>query len=397
MEHVGIDLGSKESQVCIVTAQGTRRAATRCATKSLPKLFASLGPSRVVMETCSESAAASSLARAAGHEVAVVPSSIVRTLGVGARGIKTDERDAEVLAMASYRLPELPSVHVKRLDARDRLRMLGMRRRLVHARKLLVNGVKSYLRTLLLRVSSKADGLFTRKVREELTGASAGVPEDIELTLQMIERVTESIRTLDSSLEEAASQDVVAHQLMTVPGIGPITALTFQSTIDDPTRFESSAQVASYLGLVPGQDTTGFKIKRTGTIRAAPLELKALLVQCAWSMWRARPNDPLSLWARDIAERRGKRIAIVALARKLATIAWSMWRHGTKYDPSRGSTRRQQPAHSPTSTPLADVALAAVSSRPAAEPRPTDPPAPSAASSFARRAGVERRRAEAKP
>ena len=79
---------------------------------------------------------------------------------------------------------------------------------------------------------------------------------------------------------------------------------------------------------------------RTGsTLKAGPLYLKALLVQAAWSLWRTRPDEPMVVWARSIAEKRGKRIAIVALARKLATVMWAMWKHGTAYDPLRTTMR----------------------------------------------------------
>ncbi|MDD9942458.1 MAG: transposase [Myxococcales bacterium] len=89
----------------------------------------------------------------------------------------------------------------------------------------------------------------------------------------------------------------------------------------------------------PGEHTTGGKVVRTSTLKAGPRYLKAMLVQCAWSAWRTRPNDPMVLWARAIAERRGKRIAIVALARKLATVLWAVWRHDRPYDSSRAATR----------------------------------------------------------
>jgi transposase len=337
MEHVGIDLGSKESQVCVVSSSGQKVREVRVPTRQLERLLSKLEPSRIAMETCSESTAIAQIARRHHHEVRVVPSSLVRALGVGARGIKTDQRDAETLAMASHRLPDLPSVHIKQDHARERLRVLAMRRRLVEARKNLVNGIKSYLRTELLSISTRFTSAFTTHVRDVLTESPVGLAEDVALTLTMIEQLTEKIDVLDERLKQQAQNDEVTSLLMTIPGIGPITALTLQSTLDDPSRFESKANVASYLGLVPGEDTTGFRTKRTGTIHAAPLALKALLVQSAWSLWRTRKNEPLARWAQAIAERRGKRIAIVALARKLATIAWSMWKHGTKYDPTRAA------------------------------------------------------------
>jgi len=88
-----------------------------------------------------------------------------------------------------------------------------------------------------------------------------------------------------------------------------------------------------HLGLPTGSHLHSgmLTVKRTSSIKAGPLHLKALLVQSAWSMWRTRPNDPVVLWVRSLASKRGKRIAIVALARKIACIMWSMWRNETTY------------------------------------------------------------------
>jgi transposase len=167
-----------------------------------------------------------------------------------------------------------------------------------------------------------------------------GLSFAIESLLQTFDHLCEQIKNLDAQIEAVVKQDPTCTRLQQIPGVGPQVALAFTTHIDDPARFPDADRLASYLALVPGECTTGGKVVRTSTIKAGPSHLKALLVQASWSMWRARPNAPMVLWARGIAEKRGKRIAITALARKLATVMWSMWRHGASYDPLRASTAR---------------------------------------------------------
>jgi transposase len=276
----------------------------------------------------------------------VLPGQLVRALGVGARGIKTDQRDAEVLARASVRNEQLPSVHLRSERSRSRREVISARATLLQARKSLALSVKSWLRGRLMVLRGRASSKhFAEAVRAAALSQPEGLPAPLELLLQSFEQLCDQIEKLDEQAQQLADSDPVCQRLMTMPGVGPQVSLAFTTHLDDPQRFAASDQLASYLALVPGESTTGGKLKRTGTIHAGPLYLKALLVQSAWVMWRYRPNDPLVLWARAIADKRGKRIAIVALARKIATILWAMWKHQRSYEPQRASSvRAPQPA-----------------------------------------------------
>jgi transposase len=118
MNHVAIDLGGRESQICVRGADGTILEEKRHATRSLDKLMKQWPPSRIILETSAEAFRVADAAKAAGHEVRVVAATLVKTLGVGARGIKTDQRDARTLSEVSCRI-DLPSVHIP-TTARDR-------------------------------------------------------------------------------------------------------------------------------------------------------------------------------------------------------------------------------------------------------------------------------------
>ena len=124
---------------------------------------------------------------------------------------------------------------------------------------------------------------------------------------------------------------------MTVPGIGPVTAIRFRAALDDVTRFTSSHGVQSYLGLTPGESSSSERQRRTGITKAGPSAPRRMLIQCAWTAFRKHPNEPMVRWAMKIAERRGRFIAVVALARKLAGILFALWRDGTTYRSERSA------------------------------------------------------------
>jgi transposase len=295
----------------------------------------------IVMEACTQSRAVSRMALASNHEVRVVPGHLVRTLGVGARGIKTDDRDAQSLALASARLGELQGVHLRSDESVSRKELLATRQALVSARSSFAAACKSWLRGRILSVRGRASSRhFAEAFRRLAASHDEEIPLAIETLLEAYEDLCEKIERLDAELEELSHCDPVVERLMSMPGVGPVVATAFKAHVDDPRRFATSAELGSYLAVVPGEATTGGKIRRTGTIRAGCRYLKSLLIQAAWSMWRCRPTDPLVAWARALADRRGKRIAIVALARKISYVLWAMWKNAETYDPSRASTFR---------------------------------------------------------
>ena len=139
-------------------------------------------------------------------------------------------------------------------------------------------------------------------------------------------------------------------RMRTVCGVGTVVSTAFVSVIDCPRRFRSAHQVGSYVGLVPSEDTS-VKRKLGSITKEGNSYLRALLVQAAWGVMRSRGDDPLKVWAMRVAERRGRRVAAVALALLLAGIMWAIWRDGTVYEAQRvgqasaeGITREAQSA-----------------------------------------------------
>ena len=336
MDHIGIDLGGKDSQVCVRNSTGEITEEARRPTTELSRWLARQAPARVVLETCTEAFRLAGVAQRHGHEVRVVAATLVRLLGIGQRGLKNDVRDARTLSEASCRM-DLPSVHIPTVVSQEVKAICVSREALVRMRTQLVNRVRSYLRSRIgPRLRATPDTL-PAKVRRALLDDPEGLPAHLERVLVVLETLREQIAQADAELKALARADVRMRRLMTVPGVGPVTAARFVAALDDVERFPNAASVASYLGLIPGENTTGFRAKRTRLTRAGAPQVRWALGQAAWSLYLHRPHDPMVQWAKQVAARRGAQVAIMALARKLAHVLYALWKHGTTYDPTRGA------------------------------------------------------------
>ncbi len=165
------------------------------------------------------------------------------------------------------------------------------------------------------------------------------VPSHAERLLVAIEAITSQIKEADQQIRAIVKPHETCQILMTAPGVGPLTALRYVATLDDVSRFTTAHHVESYLGMTPGEDSSSTRKRRTHLTKAGPPQMRWLLVQAAWSAMRFAKGHPMVVWATKVAERRGKRIAAVALARKLSGILFAMWRDKTNYSPLRGSTK----------------------------------------------------------
>jgi transposase len=145
--------------------------------------------------------------------------------------------------------------------------------------------------------------------------------------------VNTQIAAADARLAHVAASDPVVAQLMTTPGIGPVTAVAFVATLDVVTRFASAHQVEAYLGLTPREYSSGEQQRRGRISKTGNARMRYLLVEAAWRVLRSKDPAaaPLRTWADGIAQRRGRSIAAVALARRLAGILYAMWRDGKDY------------------------------------------------------------------
>jgi transposase len=355
MEHIAIDLGGRESQVCVRGSDGRIVEELRVSTAGIGGYLKTRSAGRVVVETCSEAFRVADVALALGHEVRVVPATLVKSLGVGARGIKTDRRDARVLSEVSSRI-DLPSVHVPSQQARGHKAMCGMREAMVGSRTQLINTVRGWMRGQGMQVRGSRAETFAARVREQAEKDKRTLPSYVLRQLEALDALSPSIGQADKEVAASAKANEVSRRLMTVPGVGPVTSLRFAAALDDIGRFATAHAVESYLGLTPGERSSSDSQRRTGITKAGAPKVRWCLVQAAWRARKLQPNDPMVRWSVEVERRRGKAAAVLALVRKMAGILYAIWRDGTVYEPARGA----RPTPSDTSSKEDEAAALAL-------------------------------------
>jgi transposase len=183
----------------------------------------------------------------------------------------------------------------------------------------------------MLIASSATPAFLAHLAKAALDNETRALIAPLVATLRAAEK---EIATVDEELAMLGKADPSICVCATVPGVALVVAATFVSTIDDAKRFRDAHSVASYLGLVPGERTTGGTKQKLGAItKHGNAQARCMLVQAAWHILRAgSKNDPLHRWGTMLAAKRSKKVASVAVARRLAGVLWAMWRDGTVYD-----------------------------------------------------------------
>jgi len=177
------------------------------------------------------------------------------------------------------------------------------------------------------KVTAALERLGVERTLPEVIPLSDVLRAEIEPALTLLVSVEAQIRAA-RGVAELAREDPNVRRLQTVPGVGPVTATAYVAALDSQARFSSARQVSSYLGLVPREMSSGERQHRGRITKAGNNHIRWLLVQAAWSIVRSKRVHAgmLQLWALQVAQRRGKYVAVVALARKLAGILFAMWR-----------------------------------------------------------------------
>lgn len=340
MEHyAGLDISLEEASVCVMDETGSVlwRGKVACDGASIAAALAAHAPGlrRAVLEAGLLSNWLWHELRRLGVPVVCVDARHARAV-LSVRVMKTDANDAESLAQLS-RIGWYREVRVKS-EASQWLRALLMsRERLVRVRRDLSNQVRSFLRHYGLRLGAVTGRGFVARVRA-LAADNPALLELVEGLLRAREAVGAELAALDKRVIALARADRVCRLLMTVPGVGVLTALAFRATVDEPSRFARSSRVGAYLGLVPRLHESG-EVSRAGCISKTGDGLARHLLYEAANVLLTRVRQPSALrdWGRRLAARVGARKAKVATARKLAVILHCMWRDGTRFDPSAGA------------------------------------------------------------
>ncbi len=335
MRTVALDLGARKIALCEIAHE---TVVVRMTASSLSGLKEILGPATapamVLFEAGRGAWPVNAQLVAWGHRPLMLDTTRARQIGIGQHGKKTDRIDAEVLARALAN-GSVPVAHVLSTHRQELRFHLGVRRTLVDARAVHVATVREIARARGSMISSCSTKSFIAKVETEaaLDEKSRNL---IDPLLQVITQLDTQIALAEAKLEHLSSEEPAIRLLQTAPGVAAIVAAAFVSVIDDAGRFTRAHQVEAYLGLVPSENSSGGRRRLGAITKQGNGYARAMLVQAAWSILRpAKSEDPLHAWASTLAKRRGPRIAVVALARRLAGILWSMWRHDTAYEPAR--------------------------------------------------------------
>ena len=318
MDHVGIDVHKKESQVCILEEDGSIiEKRIRTLRERFAEVFGGRPKARILVESSTESEWVARCLESLGHEVVVADPNFSPMYATRSRKVKTDKRDARTLAEAC-RLGAYKAAH-RTSDERRHLRaQLAAREVLVRTRTRLISLMRALLRREGIHVGTGSAAAFQKRM------GAVQLPEYMEKEvaplLAMMEPLNTQIAVLDAQLQRVAETDEHVRLLCTAPQIGPVTASAFASAVDKPERFANGHQVSAYFGLVPCEMSSGEKQRKGRITKAGNTRVRWLLVQAAISIMRVKAKETQHLreWATRIAARRGKKTAVVALARKLA-------------------------------------------------------------------------------
>ena len=344
---VGIDLGDKYSVLCTLDEAGEIVEQSRI--RTMPAGFASrlehVSRCRVVLEAGTHSPWVSRQIEGYGHEVVVANPR--RVALIYREHTKTDEIDAEVLARLGRIDPQLLSpIRHRAAETLNHRALISARTAVVRSRTRLIQVVRGIVKSHGLRLNACGAASFATKMRGQ-------IPPELDPALspliETIDQLTRQLRAYDREIERVCATAYPETALLQqITGVGPITALYFVLTIEDPNRFASSRSVASYLGLRPRRSQSGASDPQMRITKAGNGEMRRLLVHCAqYILGPFGPDCDLRRFGERIAARGGKtakKRAVVAVARKLAVLMHRLWVTAETYEPLRNVAQSQAAA-----------------------------------------------------
>ncbi len=323
----GLDVSLEETAICVVDETGGIVKETRALSepRALSEALSGLDLplERVGLEACSLTAWLHDGLRAEG-----LPAICIETRQANAAmktmPNKTDRNDARALAQI-MRTGWFRQVHVKSRQCRLWRSLLVARRTVLHEMRSIENVVRAILREAGIKLGTPSRAAFTGRVRE-LAGDDAGVMAMVEPLLAILETMLKEFTRLTKQVLDVVREEKVCRRLMSVPGVGPITALAFRATIDRPDRFRRSRNVGAHLGLTPSRYQSGETDIQGRVSRCGDELARTALYEAAHSLLtRSKKWSSLKAWGMSVARRRGMARARVAVARKLAVILHRMW------------------------------------------------------------------------
>jgi error-prone DNA polymerase len=328
---IGLDTAKSVFQIHVVDETGKTQIKRKLSRNDLVLFFTKQELCTVVMEACGAAHHWARILTGLGHDVKLIAPEAVKPFVK--KGKKNDAADAAALCAAASR-PDMKFVPVKSLEQQGILALHSARSLLVKQQTMLANAMRGLAtefgltvpkgigRLEELTVLVDTDETFPVKARQAFAGL-----------FDQCQALTESIVTFEAEIVAHARHDETARRLATIPGIGPITASLIAATVGDIGMFKTARHFAAWLGLVPRQHSTGGKTRLGRITKTGNREIRKLLVLGATSMVYRAPqwNSAAGLWIRGILQRRPVRLATVALANKMARIAWALMTRNEVY------------------------------------------------------------------
>jgi transposase len=343
---VGIDIGKNSFHVVGLDQRGAIVLRQKWSRGQVEARFANMPPCLIGMEACVGAHHLSRRLKALGHDARLMPARYVRPYS---KGQKNDFRDAEAIAEAVQR-PTMKFVATKTAEQLDLQALHRVRERLVSQRTGIINQIRAFL---LERGVAVRQGL--RFLRTELPRILAAPPDVLSPRMgRVIEnlagdwrRLDERVESLSAEIEAVARQDAGCERLMSVPGIGPIISSAMVAAIGTGDVFSKGRDFAAWLGLVPRQISTGDRTILGKISKRGNRYLRVLFVQAAWVVLikpKSWERHGLKPWIEAAKKRLHRNVLAIALANKLARIAWSVLARGRDFEVRKVDEAAAQPA-----------------------------------------------------
>lgn len=332
---IGLDLAKSVFQVHGVDEAGATVVTKRLHRKQMLPFFSKLPPCLIGVEACATAHHWARTLAAMGHEVRLMPPSYVK--GYVKRG-KSDALDAEAICEAVSR-PTMRFVPVKTVEQQGILMAHRTRSLLVRQRTMAANALRAHLAELGL-VANPGVANLARLAEQALADEAALPPyarAALSIMVRQIMALTEEIGALDRQLMEWHAASESSRRLAAIPGVGIVTATAVAATVTDAEQFTSGRQFAAWLGLTPRQHSTGGRTQLGGISKQGDRYLRRLLVVGATAVMRHNKDKttPMANWIRKLLEKKPFRLVSVALANKLARIAWVVLTRKETYRPQQ--------------------------------------------------------------
>lgn len=332
---IGIDLAKNIFQICAVDNKHRMIFNRQVKRSAVLSSLRDIEPTIVAIEACASSHYWAEQIEALGHRVRLIPTQHVKAF---LRGHKHDANDAAALAEAATR-EDLPE-SVRKTPWQRQLQLLIRRReRRVRNRTQLINQLRGMLYEHGITIGSSVATL-KRRLPQVMLELEQQDPALLAMAVDLIDELKELQQRIDcdgKQLKRQAQANPICCRLMDIPGVGYLNAVSLVAAVGVDSTLRNGRQMAAWLGLTPRMHGTGGRIRHGSITHRGNASMRTLLVHGARSAMNAKYDDPLVLWAKELAKRSGHNKAVVALANRLARIAWVIIHRHEHYQPGHRS------------------------------------------------------------